>query len=65
MRTLTLKIRDDYFDTFVAFLEILPKKYVHIDTTKQPKELEILEKNVKQALRDIKEGHTKTIRVLD
>ena len=65
MRTLTLKIRDDYFDTFVAFLEILPKKSVHIDTKKQPKELDILQKNVKQALRDIQEGHTKTIRVLD
>lgn len=65
MRTLTLKISDDYFDKFVAFLEILPKKTVEIELTKQDKELDILQKNVKKAMSDIKEGRSKTIRVVD
>lgn len=65
MRTLTLKISDDYFDKFVAFLEMLPKKTIEIETTKQDKELDILQKNIKQAMSDIKEGRSKTIRVVD
>lgn len=65
MRTLTLKISDDYFDKFVAFLEMLPKKTIEIETTKQDKELDILQKNIKKAMSDIKEGRSKTIRVVD
>ena len=65
MRTLTLKISDDYFDKFVAFLEMLPKKTIEIETIKQDKELDILQKNIKKAMSDIKEGRSKTIRVVD
>lgn len=65
MRTLTLKISDDYFDKFVAFLEMLPKKTIEIETIKQDKELDVLQKNVKQAMSDIKAGRSKTIRVVD
>lgn len=65
MRTLTLKISDDYFDKFVAFLEMLPKKTIEIETTKQDEELEVLQKNIKKAMSDIKKGRSKTIRVVD
>jgi len=31
MRTITLKIKDDYFDKVVSFLEILPKNAIRIE----------------------------------
>jgi len=65
MRTLTLKISDDYFDKFVAFLEMFPKKTVKIEDIKSKKEIDLLQKNIKQALCDIHTGRSKTIRVID
>ncbi len=47
MRTLTLKISDDYFDKFVAFLEMMPKKSVKIETTDGKKEISLMQNSIK------------------
>ena len=64
MRTLTLKIRDDYFDKFVTFLEMMPKKFLKIETVGSKKEIDRMQKSIKQAMSDIDAGRTKVIRVL-
>ena len=61
MKTLTLKIRDDYFDKFLVLLDMLPKKAVKIES-KNKEGAEVLQKSIKQALRDIEEGRSKEIR---
>lgn len=65
MRTLTLKISDDYFDKFVAFLEMMPKKSVKIETTSSKKEIGLMQNSIKQAMSDIDAGRSKVIRVVD
>lgn len=65
MRTLTLKINDDYFDKIVSFLEILPKKAVKIENDKQETSLNDFQHNIKSAMADIKTGKSKILRVVD
>ena len=65
MRTLTLKIRDDYFDKIVSFLEILPKRAVRIEDTSKQEDLDNLKNGIKNAMIDIKTGNSKIIRVID
>ncbi len=62
MRTLTLKINDDYFDKIVSFLEILPKKAVKIE--KEQANLDDFQRNIKSAMTDIKTGKSKVLRVV-
>ncbi len=64
MKTLTLKIRDDYFDKFLVLLDMLPKKAVKIES-KNKEEARVLQKSIKQALSDIQEGRSKVIRVIE
>lgn len=64
MRTLTLKISDDYFDKFVAFLDMFPKKTVTIEENKKQKELNILQNDIKEAINDVESGRSKVIRVI-
>lgn len=63
MRTLTLKINDDYFDKIVSFLEILPKKAVKIE--KEQINLNDFQRNIKNAMTDIKTGKSKVLRVVN
>lgn len=65
MRTLTLKIRDDYFDKFIAFLEMMQKKFLKIETAGSKKEINLMQKSIKQAMSDIDTGRSKVIRVVD
>jgi hypothetical protein len=65
VRTLTLKIRDDYFDKIVSFLEILPKRAVRIEDTSKQEDLDNLKNGIKNAMIDIKTGNSKIIRVID
>lgn len=64
MRTLTLKISDDYFDRFVAFVDMFPKKAVKIAEDKKSKEIETLQNNIKEAYEDVKTGRVKSIRTI-
>jgi hypothetical protein len=65
MRTLTLKISDDYFDKFVAFLEMMPKKAIKIEKLNNGNDVELLKKSIKHAMSDINTGRSKIIRVVD
>jgi hypothetical protein len=64
MRTLTLKISDDYFDRFVAFVDMLPKKAVKITEDKKSQEIETLQNNIKEAFDDVKARRVKSIRTI-
>jgi hypothetical protein len=44
---------------------MFPKKTVKIEDIKSKKEIDLLQKNIKQALCDIHAGRSKTIRVID
>ncbi len=64
MRTLTLKISDDYFDRVVGLIEMLPKKAVKIAEDKKSQEIETLQNNIKEAFEDVKAGRVKSIRTI-
>jgi len=63
MKTLTLKISDDYFDKVVSFLEILPKKAVKIERDDKLQKDEIQE-HINEAMADIKAGRSNILRVV-
>ena len=58
MRTVTLKISDDYFDKFMGFIELLPKKAVRVESGDKQKEVETLKKELSEAFLDVKLGRT-------
>ena len=65
MRTLNIKIKDEYFDKFVSFLELLPKKAIKIEEPVQKKNLDNIKKELKNAIKDIEKGHSNIIRVIE
>jgi hypothetical protein len=61
MKTITLKVSDSYFDSFMSFLNMLPKKAVRIEKTEEQKKLEAFEADIKEAFEDVRLGRvTKT-----
>lgn len=62
MRTLNLKIRDEYFDKIVSFLELLPKESIIIEKDAKQEKLDSIKKSILCAKKDIKNGNTKVIR---
>ena len=44
MRTLNIKIKDEYFDKFVSFLELLPKTAIKIEEPAEIKKLDDIKK---------------------
>jgi len=64
MKTVTLKIQDDYFDKIISFLEILPKKAVRIEQQKEEEKLKEIERNIICAFDDIEQGRTKKVRTI-
>lgn len=64
MKTLTLKINDDYFDKIVSFLELLPKKAVTISKENEQNKLKEIESDLLSAVNDVKIGRTKKIRTI-
>jgi hypothetical protein len=64
MQTITLKVSDSYFESFMSFLNMLPKKAVKIEKTREQKKLEALESDIKEAFADIKAGRTKVVKTI-
>jgi hypothetical protein len=60
MRTITLKISESYFDRFMSFLELLPRKAVRIEESKKQKELDMLKNDLKDAFEDVRLNRTIT-----
>ena len=58
MRTITLKISDSYFDRFMSFLELLPKKAIRIEENKKQKELDMLRSDLRDAFDDVRLNRT-------
>ena len=64
MKTLTLKINDDYFEKIVSFLELLPKKAVTIAKDNNQSKLKEIENDLVSAVNDVKTARTKKIRTI-
>ena len=64
MKTLTLRINDDYFDKIVSFLEILPKRAVKIEERDKSKKLKKIKEEIFYATNDISQGRTKKVRTI-
>ncbi|CAM3839142.1 hypothetical protein [Arcobacter cloacae] len=64
MRTLNIKIKDEYFDKFVSFLELLPKTAIKIEEPAEKNKLDKIKKELKNAIEDIEEGRSNIIRVI-
>lgn len=64
MRTLNIKIKDEYFDKFVSFLELLPKTTIKIEEPAEKNKLDKIKKELKNAIEDIEEGRSNIIRVI-
>ena len=50
MRTLNIKIKDEYFDKFVSFLELLPKTAIKIEEPAETNKLDDIKKELKNAV---------------
>ena len=61
MKILTLKIRDDYFDKVVSFLEILPKRAVQIKQDDNKAKLDDVENALVRSFEDVRHGRTRKI----
>lgn len=64
MRTLNIKIKDEYFDKFVSFIELLPKNTIKIENTKEENNLNSIKRELTNAIKDIEKGHSNIIRVV-
>jgi predicted alpha-1,6-mannanase (GH76 family) len=62
MKTLTLKINDNYYDKILSFLELLPKKAVKIKQIEKEKELKEIEQELLHSINDINTGNTQKVR---
>lgn len=64
MRTLNIKIKDEYFDKFVSFLELLPKTAIKIEESDENKKLDDIKKELNNAVKDIEKGYSNIVRVI-
>lgn len=64
MRTLNIKIKDEYFDKFVSFLELLPKTAIKIEEPAEINKLDDIKKELKNAVKDIEKGRSSIVRVI-
>jgi hypothetical protein len=65
LKTVTLKISDDYFNTVVEFLNILPKKSVRIDACGDDDNIANLKSDISKSFKEIKKGKTRAVKVID
>ena len=66
MKALNLKIKDEYFDRIVSFLELLPKNSIVIEKdSKQQKLDEIKKEAIKEAENMLKSGNFKVFNSLE
>lgn len=65
MKTVTLKISDDYFNTVVEFLNILPKKSVKVDVCGDDDNIVNLKSDISKSFKEIKKGKTRIVKVID
>lgn len=64
MRTLNIKIKDEYFDKFVSFLGLLPKTAIKIEEPAEINKLDDIKKELKNAVKDIEKGRSSIVRVI-
>jgi len=65
VRTLTLRIKDDYFDRFVSFLELFPKKAVKIEDNSKQQQLNSIKEQISEAMEDVKAGRSSVLRIIN
>ncbi len=64
MRTVTLKISDAYFDNFMAFLQMLPKKAVQFEQNTKSSEVKKIQSYIEEAMSDVTSKRSRIVRVI-
>ncbi|WP_419234314.1 hypothetical protein [Aliarcobacter cryaerophilus] len=62
MKALNLKIKDEYFDRIVSFLELLPKNSIVIEKDSKQQKLDEIKQTIIKSKEDIENGKIKIVR---
>lgn len=62
MKALNLKIKDEYFDRIVSFLELLPKNSIVIEKDSKQQKLDEIKQTIIKSKKDIEDGKIKIVR---
>ncbi len=62
MKALNLKIKDEYFDRIVSFLELLPKNSIVIEKDSKQQKLDEIKQTIIKSKKDIENGKIKIVR---
>ena len=62
MKALNLKIKDEYFDRIVSFLELLPKNSIVIEKDSKQQKLDEIKQTIIKSRKDIEDGKIKIVR---
>ena len=62
MKALNLKIKDEYFDRIVSFLELLQKNSIVIEKDSKQQKLDEIKQTIIKSKKDIENGKIKIVR---
>ena len=62
MKALNLKIKDEYFDRIVSFLELLPKNSIVIEKDSKQQKLDEIKQTIIKSKKDVENGKIKIVR---
>ena len=62
MKALNLKIKDEYFDRIVSFLELLPKNSIVIEKDSKQQKLDEIKQTKIKSKKDVEDGKIKIVR---
>ena len=62
MKALNLKIKDEYFDRIVSFLELLPKNSIVIEKDSKQHKLDEIKQTIIKSKKDVEDGKIKIVR---
>ena len=62
MKALNLKIKDEYFDRIVSFLELLPKNSIVIEKDSKQQKLDEIKQTIIKSKKDVEDGKVKIVR---
>ena len=62
MKALNLKIKDEYFDKIVSFLELLPKNSIVIEKDSKQQKLDEIKQTIIKSKKDVEDGKIKIVR---
>ena len=62
MKALNMKIKDEYFDRIVSFVELLPKNSIVIEKDSKQQKLDEIKQTIIKSKKDVEDGKIKIVR---